>query len=528
MPTGLPLLSGPPPVPEGRAEIACRKCNKEFNVIFTRSRRCNHCGYAYCHNCTDYQALMPRESGYDSMNVCAFCIEMLQITAAGKGQLKTFPLAKLKKYAAAYDIRIDHAVEKDDVVDVLVAARGPNGCLSPARENFYRTYSVPDRSTRTRTGGLFSRSVPTQPPPPPPRPQRARPEFARPDLAPDDLPPPPPPRNVNTRPQSGNTPPRPPPRPQAAPRPPPRPQSNPYEHYHRAPRPTPGYNPHYPPPQPPHNTRPQQSPYGFPGGSRSSHNLNTPVPPTNSRPRAASSHHPTPPASPPQPTPSLNELVEMPPERIASLSIGVLKSILWQNHVTVGMVLEKGDLVKKVNTLIEDEKRERERVRLAQEREDQERIRLQHEMMEEHQRAQREREEQRRREEEQARRQQEGDQDVEMEDVRATPIPDPADIPLPASPPASSMPKPPPPPPSASSERSGLCVVCQDEDANIAIVDCGCVIFFLSTRSLILVASRHLCLCRSCCDMVMASSRECPLCRTRIVTEARLLRIFKA
>jgi len=37
--------------------------------------------------------------------------------------LRTFPLAKLKKYAAAYDIRIDHAVEKDDVVDVLVTAR---------------------------------------------------------------------------------------------------------------------------------------------------------------------------------------------------------------------------------------------------------------------------------------------------------------------------------------------------------------------------------------------------------------------
>lgn len=59
-------------------------------------------------------------------------------------------------------------------------------------------------------------------------------------------------------------------------------------------------------------------------------------------------------------------------------------------------------------------------------------------------------------------------------------------------------------------ERSGLCVVCQDEEACIAIVDCG-----------------HLSMCRECSDLVLASSRECPLCRTRIVTEARLLRIFK-
>ena len=71
-------------------------------------------------------------------------------------------------------------------------------------------------------------------------------------------------------------------------------------------------------------------------------------------------------------------------------------------------------------------------------------------------------------------------------------------------------------PPSAQAmasrlERTGLCVICQDEEANIAIVDCG-----------------HLAMCRTCADLIMSSTRECPLCRTRIVTEARLLRIFKS
>lgn len=71
-------------------------------------------------------------------------------------------------------------------------------------------------------------------------------------------------------------------------------------------------------------------------------------------------------------------------------------------------------------------------------------------------------------------------------------------------------PPPQPPPRTTPAERSGLCVICQDQEANIAIVDCG-----------------HLAMCRACSDLVLASSRECPLCRTRIVTEARLLRIFK-
>jgi hypothetical protein len=172
----------------------------------------------------------------------------------------------------------------------------------------------------------------------------------------------------------------------------------------------------------------------------------------------------------------------MDPSRVASLSISVLKAILFQNHVTVGMILEKGDLVKKVNVLIEDEKRERERVRLAQEREDQERIRLQHEMMEEHARIQRQREEAQRREQEAETHQVDAlgeDHDVEMQDVPTTPT-EPVNIPLPASPSSSPphstspMPK---LPSSLAAERSGLCVVCQDEDANIAIVDCGYVFF---------------------------------------------------
>lgn len=41
----------------------------------------------------------------------------------GRGLLKTLPLAKLKRYVAAYNIKIDRAVEKEDLIDAMVAAR---------------------------------------------------------------------------------------------------------------------------------------------------------------------------------------------------------------------------------------------------------------------------------------------------------------------------------------------------------------------------------------------------------------------
>ncbi|KAJ3887020.1 hypothetical protein GG344DRAFT_56437 [Lentinula edodes] len=541
---GLPLLSGPPPPNSSEsAEMGCRKCSKEFNILFTRSRRCNHCGYAYCQSCTDYQALMPRESssgpsGYDPMNVCAFCIEFLQITASGKGALKNLPLAKLRKYAGAYNIRIDHAVEKDDVIEALLAARQPNGCLSPQNESYYRRYSVPNRagpgqsSTRARVQNLFSSSSSLRSsnnnansaPPPPPPPQHTRPEFARPDLEPDggreD-------RGIPIRPRmqpfsaASGAPPR---RNTAT-----RPQSTPAA---SAPRPTPTSSPgsrphsnHVPPPQPSYSSYP-------------------------SYPTAPATR--TPPPAPPPPAPTLDQLLSMTTESMSSLSISSLKAILFANHVNSSMILEKGDLVRRVVGLVEDERRERreheereleeqrqreetERIeREREEREDQERIRVQHEMMEAFEREKREREsreqELNREREETARREEEridGLQsdlmqvDSESEsrhtyngehNTNSTSSSSPPPPPTPPkTSPAPSKVSPKAPATAAFVERTGLCVVCQDEEANIAIVDCG-----------------HLAMCRSCCDAIMHSTRECPLCRTRIVTEARLLRIFKA
>lgn len=164
-------------------------------------------------------------------------------------------------------------------------------------------------------------------------------------------------------------------------------------------------------------------------------------------------------------------------DAVAALSIGTLKSVLLQNHVNARLLLEKGELVARVRLLIEDERQERARDAAAREREEAEIIARQHAMMEE----QRLREE-RLREEREARERaaaassasEEGTEghagneaSIEAGDGKpATP---------PAENKASVQPPPPPRMSMAAAERTGLCVICQDEEANIAIVDCGCV-----------------------------------------------------
>lgn len=163
---------------------------------------------------------------------------------------------------------------------------------------------------------------------------------------------------------------------------------------------------------------------------------------------------------------------------MASLSIGNLKSILFSNHVNAGLILEKAELVKKVHDLVEDERRERERMERQhqlEEEEERERIRLQREEAEQEERRRRERAAQ----EAEAASNTNQDQppastsppsvssDINMERETSNPSPPPKSEPI-AAPtfPKSNI---------SAFERNGLCVICQDEEANIAIVDCGCV-----------------------------------------------------
>ena len=164
----------------------------------------------------------------------------------------------------------------------------------------------------------------------------------------------------------------------------------------------------------------------------------------------------------------------MPHEAISSLSIGSLKSILFTNHVTVTNILEKGDLVRKVLSLVEDEKVERERQRQAEEMEEMERMQRE---MDARDASFSTRERRGRENEPESNRfaYEEINAEASMQDGRPS-----GEYSQGSSMTAESVPPPtapPPPPPKVKVtphvERTGLCIVCQDEEANIAIVDCG-------------------------------------------------------
>lgn len=465
-----------------------------------------HCGYAYCSSCTDYQALMPRNGpvrGYDLAHVCAFCIDLLNVTALGRSQLRSLPIAKLRWYVDAYNIPVKGAIDKNDIVDLVVATRTRQGCLPVANEAYYRKHAVPKYSsipgsssnqpTASRTRNFFTRATSGNPQPS---------SSSSPN---SNIP------GSHSRPYSSassNS------RAQAFPRPDldPRPPETHYRTYtsqSNGPRSRATSGPSSSRPARSTNTQWPRSP---PAHSRASSFSR----PSNTRP-AQPSPPPPPPAPAPAPAPPpLETLLTQSRPSIAGLSVGTLKKILWEARVRIPPgVCEKEDLVERVWAFLEEERR-----RETETEDDHDSV------WEEYY----------------------GDDGIgvtteEEEDAGAaeptterntndrwnlndfvtvddnhlstpdlggrlntrptSPQPTP-DIPTASSMHAKGKARP------GKPTEGGLCVVCQDEEANIAIVDCG-----------------HLAMCRECSDLVMQSSRECPLCRTRIVTEARLLRIFK-
>jgi len=123
-------------------------------------------------------------------------------------------------------------------------------------------------------------------------------------------------------------------------------------------------------------------------------------------------------------------------------------------------------------TLIEDEKAERERQRQAEEREEMELMQREAERREAVRQRALERD---RADAANSAATQEWDQahqnEIPVQSSRS------GTSPIPSSPPKSVATPPQTKGSATTLERTGLCVVCQDEEANIAIVDCGWVYF---------------------------------------------------
>ncbi|WVW83364.1 hypothetical protein I302_105383 [Kwoniella bestiolae CBS 10118] len=442
-PPGLPILSGPPPVIESSN---CRQCSKEFNFLFRRKHVCGHCGYEYCSNCiSDGQALMPRRAGQASSS---------SSSSNSNGPASIFnEIKEGLKEGLGLDEKSNNVGSGYEVESVCLPCLG---MLQVTAANLTQLRALPIKRLKEY---LAAYNIPCVGP-------KEKEDFVQAVIRA---------RNPNTgclsheaesyyrrrsvpksgQPSSQSSTPTPTPR--ARP-PPPQQARPPPQTYYRPPPPQNHYRP--PPPQNTYRPPPPAQP--------------TPRPPQQARPVTSTPKPQASPAPPPPPVPTILSLVSLPKSYLSSLSIGTLKAILYENHVRVDFkqVLEKEQLIDRVNELIVDERKRLERQRIEEERLAAG-LSASAPVINGNSPSAENKEEE------------EGEK---TEEEMKTKVP------------TGPMPE----------IDRGLCVVCQDEEATLAVVDCG-----------------HLCMCAHCSDLIMATSQECPLCRTRIVTSQRLIRIYR-
>ncbi|KDR80146.1 hypothetical protein GALMADRAFT_265323 [Galerina marginata CBS 339.88] len=467
-------LSGDLPILTGPKDKACRSCAQTFSII-SPAKRCHHCGYHYCRKCSNYWAAWPTVpmgrlgSEHKAKRVCCFCVRFLKITATGGMYLtaarEEFPTGLLLEYALAYDIQVNPGFKpspltpKADLVRAITAlSKDGCSCLPRTNERYYRQHSVPDNIPQAQMG--ISKSL------------------------------------VYPRPL------------------------------------TMAWGSHTPWTKPSHNVSPSLEALrvGFsePSNSatRNSAQLQATHSINSSQPPAALATGPT-----------LDELLAMDVESIEDLNVNVLKSIVDAHHGRSNIDAQydnfgRDTLVQMVHALVHAERAEREQqLGFAEILEGIESLRL----LEVRDPAQTVSGSPR-----VSRIGERTDTESGLGGARGGRLRDGFDTSLNSVfvtsdsiwtphltevPPSTHAPVPPEPrsapdglkgPPYSPisdislNSNTGLCVVCQDEEASMAVITCG-----------------HMALCKGCSEIIMESTRECPLCRTGIATKSHIIRIFR-
>ncbi|RUS27692.1 hypothetical protein BC938DRAFT_482869 [Jimgerdemannia flammicorona] len=383
-----------PPLRPFNTEKYCAQCGAKFG-LFKHQYNCKNCGSVICSSCSDHRHAIPKFGYFTPVRCCNTCNDFLMMQKMDATALMNQPVKTLRRYIAVYNLPSQSAIEKKDLVKLIEMSRP----ISDAAEIWYRAnlhVVVPrisaeearvhqaqqqqqQNGTRRRGASFGSASDRTAPRTrtdngsanwpqsgnrSAPQPQQRQTPTNYPGYQNASSYPGPPPHITPQQSQQWSYPPQPEqPQPQTYSytynysynsHPPPPPQPYPHAQAPRPPQPhalhTPQSQPNAQPPRPP-QPQPQNlshlSPHPNPRVSSSS-----PQPSSLSHSNGSSSY-----SSSLNPPPSLASLISARVDP-ATLSVKTLKAVLKDNFVEHGNVLEKSELVARVQRLFEDKQKD--------------------------------------------------------------------------------------------------------------------------------------------------------------------------
>ncbi|KAJ3350283.1 hypothetical protein GGF32_004975 [Allomyces javanicus] len=338
-------LTIPRLVPDGDV-TQCGLCSKRFAFFWHGKRNCHHCGYVFCTACADSSVRIPKFGYHAPVRVCKYCLPFVNIGSLDEPHLLLQPVHALKSYCRAYQLTNPSGgpfLEKRELVRAIVdSIEHP----SDDRETYFRAHcpaaavqsgssSSAEASASSSSSNAARSSTPAPGAAPAPSSRRSSVSGTGSSTSGANAPPPPPPQQPPRGPRPWDYPPR-------ASRSGPSSSSTNDSARHRSRSQPPGAGGN-PPADGAHTfTVPLEDLLTYlatVASQRESESRGPPPPPAHRRTTGD------------WPTPKM--LVETGTDP-AQLSVHTLKGILAAQDVDYAGVLEKADLVKKVQRLMDE------------------------------------------------------------------------------------------------------------------------------------------------------------------------------
>ncbi|GBB99607.1 hypothetical protein RclHR1_03580014 [Rhizophagus clarus] len=114
-----PLTRSIPKLKPLNVASCCSSCGTTFR-LFRPKYNCYNCGNVTCGRCSSNRTEIQKFGYFEPVRTCDLCYSYLKIMKMNRSQLARLPIKKLREYISAYNLPCHNIIEKDDLIDIII------------------------------------------------------------------------------------------------------------------------------------------------------------------------------------------------------------------------------------------------------------------------------------------------------------------------------------------------------------------------------------------------------------------------
>ncbi|KAL7753262.1 hypothetical protein RI367_001037 [Sorochytrium milnesiophthora] len=98
----------------------CGLCHRKFTTFIRPKHNCRHCGHVVCSACSESRRPLAKFGYIDPVRVCDWCEQYVSIQQCQESQLSSVPIKRLKEYCRVYALPTHGHLEKTEFVRTIL------------------------------------------------------------------------------------------------------------------------------------------------------------------------------------------------------------------------------------------------------------------------------------------------------------------------------------------------------------------------------------------------------------------------